>query len=132
MKIYIAAPLAAAPVVQQTRDLLIAAGHEITYDWTRDMSFVEGFATDPEKSAQLATMMISAVLRADAVVVLATEHDGRGMFVELGVALAQAEGGRVCSVAVVGPIRHESVFFHHPLAQRYERVDEWLLDLATT
>ena len=33
-------------------------------------------------------------------------------------------------VVVIGPIRHESVFFHHPAVQRVSTVDEWLTSLV--
>ncbi len=41
----------------------------------------------PAISAELASEDLDAVMRADAVLVVASEHDGRGMFVELGAAL---------------------------------------------
>lgn len=130
MKIYVAAPLGAAALVQQTQDRLVDAGHELTFDWTQDLSFMEGFETRPEKAAYMAGTMIDAVLCAEAVVVLATEHDGRGMFVELGAALAQAERGVLRSIAVVGPILHESVFYFHPRVCRYADLDDWLVTLS--
>ena len=57
---------------------------------------------------------------------VASEHDGRGMFVELGAALARARRGDLDHVVVIGQIRHESVFFHHPVVKRVSTVDEWL------
>lgn len=60
-----------------------------------------------------------------------SEHDGRGMFVELGPALASAtRGGRVRHIVVVGPIQHESVFYFHPAVTRVGHVGEWLTALA--
>jgi hypothetical protein len=70
------------------------------------------------------------VLTADAVLVVASEHDGRGMFVELGAALARARNGDLKHVVVVGPIRHESVFYYHPAVLRVPAVDEWLAAIA--
>ncbi len=70
------------------------------------------------------------MLRADAVVVVASENDGRGMFVELGAALAQAWRGELEHVVVVGPINHQSVFYYHPAVRRVSTVDEWLLRIT--
>lgn len=67
---------------------------------------------------------------ADAVLVVASEHDGRGMFVELGAALARARRGDLHHVVVVGRIRHESVFYLHPSVVRVADVEEWLAGLA--
>lgn len=69
------------------------------------------------------------MLTADAVLVVASEHDGRGMLVELGAALARARSGDLKHV-VVGPIRHESVFYFHPAILRVSAVNEWLAAIA--
>ncbi|MEW1953609.1 hypothetical protein [Terrabacter sp. NPDC080008] len=54
------------------------------------------------------------------------EHDGRRMFVELGAADSRAARGELEHVVLVGEIRHESVFYFHPLARRVPRVQDWL------
>ncbi|MDF8262640.1 hypothetical protein [Luteipulveratus flavus] len=132
MRIYLAAPLAAADLVRSTRDRLVSAGHELPLDWTEDRSVVERFASYPEKSAAMASAMIDAVLAADAVLVLATGHEGRGMFVELGAALARAQAGSPASIAVIGEITRESVFFLHPRVARFATLDDWLATGRTT
>ena len=60
---------------------------------------------------------------------VASDHDGRGMFVELGAAFARAQRGELEHVVVIGPIRHESVFYYHPAVLRVASVDEWLAGL---
>lgn len=92
MKIYVAGPLADVETVQAVQDAVVAAGHELALDWSRgnDVTFVGGYASRPDVSAGLAADDLNAVLAADAVLVVASEHDGRGMFVELGAALARA------------------------------------------
>lgn len=54
------------------------------------------------------------------------EHDGRGMFVELGAALGRAARGELEHVVLVGEIRHESVFYFHSLVRRVPTVQDWL------
>lgn len=70
---------------------------------------------------------LNAVVDADAVLVVASSSEpGRGLFVELGAALARAELGLLEHVVAVGPIVHESVFYFHPHVRRVVDVREWL------
>jgi hypothetical protein len=131
VRIYVAGPLAAVETVQAVQSAVVAAGHELTLDWSRgsDVTF-DDYGSLPAVSAELAAAGLDAVLTADAVLVVASEHDGRGMFVELGAALARARNGDLKHVVVVGPIRHESVFYYHPAVLRVPAVDEWLAAIA--
>ena len=126
-----AGPLAAAEKVQAVQTAVIAAGHELTLDWSRGSDVeLDEYGSRPDVSAEIASADLDAVLTADAVLVVASEHDGRGMFVELGAALAQAQRGELEHVVVVGTIRHESVFYYHPAVVRVSTVDEWLSEIA--
>ena len=93
MRIYVAGPVADTVTVQQVQDAVVAAGHELTLDWSADVSLAECFASQIERSARMAEEELRAVIAADAVLVVASQHDGRGMFVELGAALARATRG---------------------------------------
>lgn len=132
MKIYVAGPLADIENIQAVQSAVMAAGHELTLDWTRgpDVTLVEGYGSLPEASANLATNDLDAVLSADAVLVVMSEHDGRGMYVELGAALTRASRGDLKHVVILGPIQHESVFYYHPAVQRVSDVDGWLASLV--
>ena len=132
MKVYVAGALTNASAVQVAQEALVAAGHELSLDWTRgpDIDFVDGYDSDLAASARIAAADLDAVMRADAVVVVASEHEGRGMFVELGAALARAREGDLAHVVVVGPIHHDSVFYYHPAVQRAATVEEWLASVS--
>jgi hypothetical protein len=52
------------------------------------------------------------------------------MFVELGAALVRSRAGDLDHVVLIGEIRHESVFYLHPLVQRVATVEEWLAGLS--
>ncbi|CAB4950507.1 unannotated protein [freshwater metagenome] len=110
---------------------VVAAGHQLSLDWTRgpDVNFADGYDSDLAVSAQIAVADLDGVMNADAVIVVASEHQGRGMFVELGAALARAREGDLAHVVVVGTVQHDSVFFYHPAVQRASTVDEWLASL---
>ncbi|HXH77465.1 hypothetical protein [Nocardioides sp.] len=132
MKIYVAGPLADVERVRAVQVAVVAAGHELTLDWTRGSDAVlrEGYSSAPDLAAKIATDDLEAVLNADAVLVVMSEHDGRGMFVELGVALTRARRGELEHLVVLGPIHHESVFYFHPAVQRMSAVEEWLVSVA--
>lgn len=128
MKVYVAGPITDAAAVREVQRAVVAAGHELTLDWTRgsDITFANDYASDVDLSSQIASKDLDAVLTADAVLVVASEHDGRGMYVELGAALARARQGGLTHVVVVGHVHHESVFYYHPAVLRVATVEEWL------
>lgn len=127
MKVYVAGLLGEAERINQAQHAIVAAGHSLTHDWTTDLSFAEDYASRPDDSATIARDDLGGVMEADAVVVLAPRDEpGRGLFVELGAALARAEIGDLDHVVGVGMIAHESVFYFHPRVTRVNTVDEWL------
>lgn len=91
-----AGPFADIKAVQVVQSAVVAAGHDLTLDWSRGPdAALDDYGSLPEVSAELATEDLEAVLTADAVLVVASDHDGRGMFVELGAALARAQRGEL-------------------------------------
>lgn len=127
-----AGPLADIDKVREVQVAVVAAGHELTLDWTRasDATLMDDDPSAPALSAKIATDDLEAVLGADAVLVVMSVHEGRGMFVELGAALTRAHRGELEHLVVLGPIQHESVFYFHPAVQRMSAVEEWLVTVA--
>jgi len=83
MKIYIATKLEQADTHNRVRDAFVAAGHQITYDWTTHGSVKqEGY----ERISEVAQAEMQGVKNADVVVMLLP--GGRGTHVELGMAAA--------------------------------------------
>lgn len=131
MQVYVAGQLADTAAVRAVQAEVVAAGHVLTHDWTHDSDLDEGYAARPEQSAEIAHTDLAAVMSADAVIVVASGAEpGRGLFVELGAALARVELGLLHEVVVVGEIVHESVFYFHPRVRRVGAVGEWLADLG--
>ncbi|MGL5928482.1 MAG: hypothetical protein ACRCY8_06065 [Dermatophilaceae bacterium] len=129
MKIYVAGPMSDVGAVRAVHRAVVLAGHELTLDWSRGPdSTIMNYALSQAVSARIAVQDLAAVLAADAVLVVAGD-DGRGMFVELGAALARADRGDLRHIVVIGPITHDSVFYHHPAVQRVSDVAEWLAGL---
>ena len=131
MKVYVAGSLSDVGAVQEIQATVIAAGHDVVLDWTRAADIdVSDYASNPVESGRVALEDLRAVLAADAVLVVVSEHSGRGMFVELGAALCRAEQGDLEQVVVIGSVRHDSVFYYHPAVRRWSTVDEWLMSLT--
>ncbi|MGL5859732.1 MAG: hypothetical protein ACRCY9_00555 [Phycicoccus sp.] len=127
MKIYVAGSMSDIGAVQAVQRAVVTAGHELTLDRSRGPdTTITNYALAEHVSARLPTQDLAAVLAADAVLVVAGEHDGRGMFVELGAALVAADRGDLRHIVVLGPRRHDSVFYYHPAVKRVSDVDEWL------
>jgi hypothetical protein len=87
MNVYVAGRFTRKVEVKRAQALLVAYGHTISADWTMDS--VDGLMGEERlaRLAQSAAKDLGGVRRADAILVL---HDdtGRGLFVELGIALA--------------------------------------------
>jgi hypothetical protein len=133
MRVYVAGQLADKDAVRAAQAKVQAAGHTLTHDWTQDLCFTQSYASRPEDSAVIAQADLAGVLAAEAVVVLASSNEpGRGLFVELGAALARAELGELDHVVVAGEIVHESVFYFHPRVRSVPTLDDWLEDRETT
>jgi nucleoside 2-deoxyribosyltransferase len=133
VKVYVAGHLTDSASVADAQRAVLAAGHEVTHDWSQDLEFTTDYASRPEQSRQIAEADLRGVMLADAVIVIASSPEpGRGLFVELGAALARAEMGLLRHVVAVGTIVHESVFYYHPRVRRVETVQEWLAEIGST
>lgn len=133
MRVYVAGPITAMSRVRAIQDSVVDTGHELTLDWTRQPdTSLTNYAMSPEVSSRLATQDLRAVLAADAVLIVASEPGGRGVFVEFGAALSLAEQGELDHVVLVGPVHDDSVFFYHPAVRRVSSVDEWLAATNST
>ena len=132
MKVYVAGQLADKTAVADAQRAVLAAGHELTHDWTQDLEFTTDYASRLDDSAHIAQTDLTGVMAADAVVVIASSpQPGRGLFVELGAALARAEMGLLRHVVAVGTIVDESVFYFHPRVSRVATVHEWLAEVES-
>lgn len=130
MKVWVAGQLGDLAAVRAVMDAVQAAGHELTHDWTAHDVEVTDYVSQPEAARVIAAADLEGVMAAEAVVVVASSAEpGRGLFVELGAALARAELGLLDHVVVLGPVEHDSVFYSHPHVRRVDRVEEWLAEL---
>ena len=123
MKYYIATTLENHAEHNKLRDLLNAAGHQCTYDWTiHGPVYRDGLA----RIREIAILETQGVLAADYVFVL--WPGGRGTHVELGIALAT--GKKVILVSDVEghhlASKETCAFYHHPLVQLAKSIEDFI------
>lgn len=110
-KFYIATALERAADHKFIKEALIAAGHEITYDWTTHGSVQD----KPHTWCDVAQNEINGVIDADVVIVLLP--GGRGTHTELGIAL-----GNATPIIIVGDqvdaTGRTCIFYHDTTVRR--------------
>lgn len=131
MKYYVAAKLEDHERAQMIRDALNALGHEQTYDWTDHLEREK----DADDAVYTGTAIdeVKGVLNADICIFIAP--GGRGLHVELGVALAIHEvyrkTSRATRILFVGK-GEGCVFYHHPAIEWINTFDvDAVVALAT-
>ncbi len=137
MKIFVSGQITDIDNVRVVQQKLVENGHTITHDWTRNETGASMLATDDDKlkdvgeTGRRAYLDIQGVLDCDAYVICTdNEQSGKGMYVELGAALARAQAGISPRIFLVGKMNHMSVFYLHPLVVRVDRVEEIIAALA--
>lgn len=131
MKVFVSAQLKDARAVRLLYTHLTNAGHTITHDWTQTDLIPGVYSEHSEEAGRRASLDINGVLDADAYVILTNNRAcGKGMYVELGAALAQSVHGRLRHVAIVGRKNHESIFYYHPRLKHFANVTDYLEDLT--
>jgi hypothetical protein len=125
MRVFLSAQLEDHEDIAEAKNGILSAGHTLPHDWTVTDILTPGFDAQAEKAGEIARFDIEGVLTADVFVILTSnEKVGKGMYAELGAALARAELGLLQHVLVVGERRHESVFYYHPRATHFATVKD--------
>ena len=110
-----------------------AAGHEVTHDWTQTDTFLGGAEdklANKRESGVRAEKDIQGVLDCDVYVLVSdNEAVGKGMYVELGAALAAHQLRNSPKVYVIGPRNHLSVFYLHPIVVHMDTIEDVIADL---
>lgn len=130
MKVFVSGQLGEKAAVRRAYAKFRAAGFEVTHDWTRTDNIGDKLL-EREESGKRAALDIQGVIDADVYVLMSDNREvGKGMYVELGAALAmQSRTGRP-DVFIVGPLNHLSVFYLHPAVRLVESVDDVVSELA--
>ena len=128
MKVFVSGQLLEKEKINEIYALLQNRGHVVTHDWTKTDNIVGGYSDNVDEAALRAKKDIDGVLAADCYIIVTDNIKcGKGMYVELGAALAAAAlkpGGM--EVILLGPSNHESIFYYHPQVRRMSDLNEVL------
>lgn len=120
MRIYVAGKFEEKEAVRHAQACLVADGHRITHDWTAsDATGMSGVILRDYLRA-CADADMEGVLSAGAVVVLNHAH-GRGMFVELGMAIAN--GAFIVVIGGRDETLGDCLFYHLPFVHHARNLD---------
>lgn len=112
---------------QEARDAFALFGRlgiQLTHDWTLTDDLSGGQRVSDE-AARRAAADIQGVVDADIYVILTDNVIcGKGMYAELGAALALHELRGFPEVCLIGKMRHMSIFYQHPAVRRFESLDQ--------
>jgi hypothetical protein len=128
MRFFISGQINDAANVRNLIDKVKIAGHEITHDWTVTDVFLgslEAKLKDKQETGLRAAKDIQGVVDSD-VYVLSSDNEqvGKGMYVELGAALALNTTTGKPKIYVVGEMNHMSVFYLHPAVIHMAKIEE--------
>ena len=137
MKIFVSGQIHDIENVRKTQKVLTESGHTITHDWTRNESGDKILQTSEDKlrdiaeTGKRANLDIQGVLDCDVYIICTSnEKPGKGMYVELGAALALSQSIGRPQVFLIGKMNHISVFYLHPNLTRLSNVQEVIEELA--
>ena len=121
MKVYLAGTLESKEEVVKAADLVKKSGHEIVVEWFNDVpiSTKEREAKSEEASFR-AVRDLDGLLEADVFILFTDPAEGRGKYVELGMALALQAKDKKLKIYLVGEFNNQSVFYYHPLIIKKE------------
>lgn len=137
MKIFVSGQINDLDNVRTVQKRLIESGHEIIHDWTvpetgeNMLTGREAKLANIPEAQKRAGLDIQAVIDCDAFVMCTDNTElGKGMYAELGAALALNVTTGTPKVLILGSMIHMTVFQFHKSAIRLESVDEVIEELA--
>ena len=138
MEVFVSGQINDVENIQSIQNRLVEAGHRITHDWTRNETgegkMLGGQAAkfaNPEESARRATNDLQGVVDSD-VYILCSDNEkvGKGMYVELGAALALNVANGSPRVYIIGEMNHSSIFYFHPSVILGKSIDDIIDEIA--
>ncbi len=119
MKAFVSGQLGEKDRIRNVYARLSEIGIDITHDWTTTDNLGD-YSGNLEEVGLRAARDINGVRDADLYILMTDNKErGKGMYVELGAALALAEQRGSPQIFIVGPRNHESIFYYHPLTQHF-------------
>ena len=118
MKVYVSAAYKEAHNAKIAIEAVKASEHFITYDWTNEAIGDKTVEETAEYIRQCAAHCKAGVTDCDAILILANKN-GRGMFSELGMALALDK-----LIVVVKPCVGDNIFFFLPECHKVDSLPD--------
>jgi hypothetical protein len=128
MKVYVAAKFEERDEVLKLYEILKSKGHTVTCDWTKHKS-ISPYKDNPELAREYSIGDTNGSMDADFFIML-TPNDGKGMFVELGAAIASNIKSGKPKIYAVGENNTETIFYFHPSVTRVDTLDEVLKQIG--
>lgn len=118
--------------VRQLYQRLESVGYSISHDWTRTDDLEDKLA-QRYQSGDRAAKDIQGVVDCDLYILLSDNQSvGKGMYVELGAALALHRTFSRPRICIVGPLNHLSIFYLHPAVEHFPSDTELFRNLTPT
>ncbi|MBS3054245.1 MAG: hypothetical protein J4431_01785 [Candidatus Aenigmarchaeota archaeon] len=127
MKFYIASRFGKAAEVKEMTKKLEEMGHSVTTDWTQHGA-IKPYSQNASKAMLYSIEDVQGVLNSD-VFILITDEGGKGMYVELGVAIASFIEKKTPRIYIVGAHNENTIFFFHPSVSRKDSIQDVLDDI---
>lgn len=128
MKIFVSGQIEEKVTIRGIFRELEARGHTISHDWTQTDNISDKLSEKEECGAR-AKKDIDAVIDCDIYILMSNNRSaGKGMYVELGAALALRSVNNKPDIYIVGPMNHLSIFYLHPDVKSVQSI-EGLLSL---
>ena len=123
MKAFVSGQLKEKKAVREAYAQLAKMGIGVTHDWT-NTDDLGSYSKHSKEASSRAVRDIQGVCEAEFYILLTDNKIcGKGMYVELGVALARYELTGSPMVFVVGPMNHASIFYYHPVIRHFPSID---------
>lgn len=130
-KVFVSGQIEEKDRIREVFATLGRLGYEVTHDWTRTDDIGDKLK-NREEAGHRAAKDISGVVASDLYVLMSdNERCGKGMYAELGAALALNETTGKPEICMVGPMNHMSIFYLHPRIRQYESLTQLVDELST-
>lgn len=121
MKVFVSGQINDLDYVRSVQEEFIKNGHHITHDWTRNetgdkmLADREAKFANPDEASKRAVKDMQGVIDCDIYVVCTDNKKlGKGMYAELGAALALNMTTGSPHIYLLGGKEHASIFYFHP------------------
>lgn len=132
-KVFVSGQVDDVDCVRKVYKKLELAGFTVTHDWTTSdviLSGREAKLNNTKEAGLRAEKDINGVVDADVYILLSdNEKVGKGMYAELGAALALNKRSGRPDIYIVGSLKHLSVFYLHPAVKLRDTVEDVLNEL---